>query len=101
MMSAILPLSDGSRFRVLSAGDGPPVLLIHGVGLRAEVWGPQIEALSPAIAYESTLEPHQQRWLLALDAPGALGPEFALSGTLTATSREPLSQRQRFAQRLH
>ena len=42
---------------------------------------PQIEALSPAIAYESTLEPHQQRWLLALDAPGALGPEFALSGT--------------------
>ena len=58
---------------------------------------PQIEALSPAIAYESTLEPHQQRWLLALDAPGALGPEFALFGTLTATSREPLSQRQRFA----
>ena len=58
---------------------------------------PQIEALSPAIAYETTLEPHQQRWLLALDAPDALGPEFALFGTLTATSREPLSQRQRFA----
>ena len=29
--------------------------------------------------------------------PTALAPEFALSGTLTATSREPLSQRQRFA----
>jgi transglutaminase-like putative cysteine protease len=58
---------------------------------------PQIEALSPPIAYETTLEPQQQRWLLALDAPGALGPEFVLSGTLTATSREPLSQRQRFA----
>jgi transglutaminase-like putative cysteine protease len=58
---------------------------------------PQIEAQSPAIAYETTLEPQQQRWLLALDAPGALGPEFVLSGTLTATSREPLSQRQRFA----
>ena len=58
---------------------------------------PQIEPLSPPIAYETTLEPQQQRWLLALDAPGALGPEFALSSTLTATSREPLSQRQRFA----
>lgn len=58
---------------------------------------PQIEPLSPPIAYETTLEPQQQRWLLALDAPGALGPEFLLSGTLTATSREPLSQRQRFA----
>jgi len=58
---------------------------------------PQIEPLSPPIAYETTLEPQQQRWLLALDAPGPLGPEFALSSTLTATSREPLSQRQRFA----
>ncbi|MBK8891989.1 MAG: DUF3488 domain-containing transglutaminase family protein [Dechloromonas sp.] len=58
---------------------------------------PQIEPQSPPIAYETTLEPQQQRWLLALDAPGALGPEFALSSTLTATSREPLSQRQRFA----
>ncbi|MFY0611236.1 MAG: alpha/beta hydrolase [Hyphomicrobiaceae bacterium] len=27
-------------------GDGPAILLIHGVGLRAESWFPQIEALS-------------------------------------------------------
>ncbi len=47
MMSAILPLSDGARVRILSAGDGPPILLIHGVGLRAEVWAPQMNALSP------------------------------------------------------
>ena len=58
---------------------------------------PLVEALAPPVAYETTLEPHQQRWLLALDAPTALAPEFVLSGTLTATSREPLSQRQRFA----
>lgn len=58
MMSAILPLSDGGRVRVLSAGNGPPVLLIHGVGLRAEVWGPQIDALSAT---------HK---VLAVDMPG-------------------------------
>ena len=49
------------------------------------------------MSYEATLEPHQQRWLLALDAPAAPGPDFGLAGTLTATSREPLSQRRRYA----
>jgi len=57
---------------------------------------PNIEALTPPITYETTLEAHQQRWLLALDAPTALAPEIGLSGTLTATSREPVNHRQRF-----
>lgn len=57
-MSAILPLSDGSRARVISAGTGAPVLLIHGVGLRAEVWEPQIAALSATYN------------VLAVDMPG-------------------------------
>lgn len=38
------------------AGDGPPVILIHGVGLNADVWAMQIEALAPshrAIAYDT------------------------------------------------
>lgn len=48
MMSQTLQLSDGSTVRLLVAGPeaAPPVLLIHGVGMRAEAWGPQIEALS-------------------------------------------------------
>lgn len=58
MMSAILPLSDGSRVRVMSGGAGAPVLLIHGVGLRAEVWGPQMQALSA------------RHNVLAVDMPG-------------------------------
>lgn len=58
---------------------------------------PQIEALSPTLAYETTLEPHQQRWLLALDAPGTLPADLALESTLTATSRVPIVQRQRFS----
>ena len=58
---------------------------------------PEIEAKSAAITYEATLEPHNQRWLLALDAPASLPPESILSGTLTVTTREPVNQRQRFA----
>jgi pimeloyl-ACP methyl ester carboxylesterase len=46
MMSRTLQLSDGSTARVLEAGAGEPLLLIHGVGLRAEAWGPQIDALA-------------------------------------------------------
>ena len=58
---------------------------------------PEIETLSSPIAYETTIEAHQQRWLLALDAPANLAPEIGLSGALTATLREPLNHRQRFA----
>jgi (E)-2-((N-methylformamido)methylene)succinate hydrolase len=46
MMSRTLRLSDGTHVRVVEAGTGPTLLLLHGVGLRAEVWEPQIAALS-------------------------------------------------------
>ena len=46
MMSRTLRLSDGLTVRVIEGGAGAPVLLIHGVGLRAEVWAPQMAALS-------------------------------------------------------
>ena len=45
MMSRTLRLSDGGRARVIEAGQGEPLLLIHGVGMRAEAWAPQIAAL--------------------------------------------------------
>jgi (E)-2-((N-methylformamido)methylene)succinate hydrolase len=45
MMSRTLRLSDGLSVRVIEEGTGPTVLLLHGVGLRAEVWEPQIAAL--------------------------------------------------------
>lgn len=57
---------------------------------------PEIVPLSPAIGYETTLEAHHQRWLLALDAPLSLPPESALDGGLTASSRLPVDLRQRF-----
>lgn len=46
MMSRTLRLSDGLSVRALGAGAGEPLVLIHGVGMRAEAWGPQITNLS-------------------------------------------------------
>ncbi len=57
---------------------------------------PHQENLSPPIGYETTIEPHRQRWLLALDAPVSLPPESAINGLLTARSRQAINQRQRF-----
>lgn len=45
MTPQTLLLSDGVT-RYLEAGSGAPVLLLHGVGLCAAAWGPQIAALS-------------------------------------------------------
>jgi transglutaminase-like putative cysteine protease len=56
----------------------------------------KLEALAPPIGYETTLEAHNQPWLLALDVPVDLPAETALNGTLTATSRNAINERQRF-----
>lgn len=56
----------------------------------------RIENLSLPIAYETTLEAHNQHWLLALEAPTSLPPETTLNGTLSATSRSAITERQRF-----
>ncbi len=68
MMSKTLQGSDGT-LAWIEAGSGEPVLLLHGVGMRAEAWGPQIEALSKT---------HR---VIALNMPGhgsALLPEGSL-----------------------
>jgi len=57
---------------------------------------PRVEAVSSKITYETTLEAHGQRWLLALDAPSSLPPESSVSGTLTANHRQAVTSRQRF-----
>lgn len=58
MTPKILRLSDGAAARVLEAGVGVPVLLLHGVGMRAEAWGPQITTLG------------QDHRVIAADLPG-------------------------------
>jgi len=58
MTPRTLRLSDGKAVRVLVSGKGEPLVLIHGVGMRAEAWGPQIAALS------------RDHHVIALDMPG-------------------------------
>lgn len=107
---ANLALSGEIAFRVRFAEPVPPRGLLYWRGPVLEYYDgrtwrpqpsrprpPQIEVLSPAQAYETTLEPHQQRWLLALDAPGTVPADLTLDSTLTATNRVPLTQRQRFS----
>jgi len=107
-MIANLAQSSEIAFRVRFDGDIPAKDKLYWRGPVLEnfdgaTWRPltarhplRIETISPPIAYETTLEAHSQRWLLALDATTGLPPETALSGTLTATSRQPVTSRQRF-----
>jgi|LauGreDrversion4_2_1035121.scaffolds.fasta_scaffold30994_2 pimeloyl-ACP methyl ester carboxylesterase len=50
MMSRTQPLSDGSTLSLIEVGPaghgGEPLLLIHGVGMCARAWAPQIAALA-------------------------------------------------------
>jgi poly(3-hydroxyoctanoate) depolymerase len=48
---------DGTRLRVATTGDGPPLLLLMGIGGNLEMWGPLAEQLPG-------------RRLIAFDAPG-------------------------------
>lgn len=75
---------DGRAWRAMRAGNLPR----HT---------PEVEARSTPVAYEITLESHQQRWLLALDAPLTLPQGAVLSARLQAFSRDPVRQRSRFA----
>lgn len=68
MTSTTLLLSDGTRATVLEAGAGPVVLLIHGVGMCAAAWRPQISALS------------KDRRVVAVNMPGHGGSDQLPSG---------------------
>ena len=50
--------SDFGTLQAITAGEGPIVLLVHGVGLQAEAWAAQIDALA-----------HRFR-VIAVDMPG-------------------------------
>ena len=57
MMWTIRQRSDFGALRAIRRGAGPQALLLHGVGLRAEAWNAQIDALArhfAVIAPEAT-----------------------------------------------
>ena len=106
---ASLAQSSEIAFRVHFEGEIPPQGKLYWRGPVMEsfdgtTWRPfpgrhaaeRLELISPLISYQTTLEAHNQRWLLALDAPSGLPAEIALNGELTAAARQAINTRQRF-----
>lgn len=54
-----------------------------------------VTPLGPTVDYEITLEGHNQRWLLALDAPVKWPADAVLDGRMTLLASKPLTSRQR------
>ncbi|WP_234086593.1 DUF3488 and transglutaminase-like domain-containing protein [Azonexus sp. R2A61] len=105
---AQLARSDEIAFRVSFAGPIPPRARLYWRGpvlenfdgrrwLRHPRQAPvaRVIAEGPGIAYESTLEANQQRWLMALDAPLAWPASARLDSRLSVVADKPLEARQR------
>lgn len=59
----------------------------------------EFEKTDPAIEYTVTLEPHQQRWLFALDMPAMLPPKSRMSAELQILSLQPVDKVTRYEMR--
>ncbi|MDR2188327.1 MAG: DUF3488 and transglutaminase-like domain-containing protein [Azonexus sp.] len=110
---ANLAQSGEIAFRVFFDGESPPPGRLYWRGpvlenFDGQTWHPrpqvfsgrgprpQLRFESQPVSYQMTLEGHNQRWLLALDAPSVLPDDVILSSTLTANSRQPIIDRQRY-----
>ena len=73
----------GLRLRVREVGDGPPILLVNGIGAHVEMWGPLERALS-------------DRRVVSFDAPGtgaSQTPPYPLTMGALAALVEELADR--------
>lgn len=83
----VLEETDGATWRIASDNENAPP--------------PLIEGQSAPLTYTLTLEAHQQRWLLALDAPSTVPANTRLASTLTLLAQRPIDQRQRYELAAH
>lgn len=94
-------------FRVRFTGPIPPKQQLYWRGPVLDVFDgttwrpdgyrgrrPQLLVEGEMTHYEITLEPHRQRWLLALDAPIRFPERAIVNSKLTALLPEPLMERQ-------
>lgn len=104
-----LALDDSVAFRVEFSGPPPRHALLYWRGPVFEYFDgrrwlpPQRYGIAPAFTatgmpthYTITLEPNQQRWLLALDLPTRLPTGAQLASRLQAVFTEPVTQRRRY-----
>jgi len=57
---------------------------------------PLSETTGQEVSYEVTLEPHNQRWLFALDIPGKVPPFAFIGGDFQLYANEPIKNRIRY-----
>ena len=104
-----LILSDAVAFRVKFNGTVPSAKQLYWRGPvmwdfdgrtwtapRALYGTPEFTAHSPPISYEVTLEPHNKRWLFALDVPGKVPPRAFASADFQLYSAQPVTTRTRY-----
>jgi transglutaminase-like putative cysteine protease len=110
-----LSLSDAVAFRVDFHGEAPPAaqmywrgpVLTHFDGrtwtapFTGEYRRPELQALDAGIDYTVTLEPHQKRWLFALDLPATVPDKAVLASDYQLLARTPVNSRIRYDLRSH
>lgn len=106
MTWTIRPRSKTGALAAVTAGDGPLLVLIHGVGLQAEAWGAQITALaqdyrvvavdmpghgdSPRLKETPTLAAYTDRIAEVIDGPATvIGHSFGSMIALDLAIRHP------------
>jgi transglutaminase-like putative cysteine protease len=65
-------------------------------GVNATLQAPTLAGTADPMEYSVTLEPHNKRWLFALDMPGKLSIPADLAPDFVLLSKEPLAARTRY-----
>jgi transglutaminase-like putative cysteine protease len=105
-----LSLSQAVAFRVSFEGTPPPRDLMYwrgpvlwdfdGItwtaGMRVRSKLPQLDHIERPVDYTVTLEPHNKRWLFALDMPGKLSVASVITDDFQVLSKEPVIARIRY-----
>jgi transglutaminase-like putative cysteine protease len=104
-----LTLSDSVAFRVRFEGEQPRRRYLYWRGpvmwdFDGRTWSvprffynvPLVEISGVPVEYEVTLEPHNKRWLFALDLPGQVPPLAFMGGDLQLYSSVPVNKRTRY-----
>lgn len=104
-----LALSDAVAFRVRFESEIPRAKDLYWRGplmwdFDGRTWSaqsfvyttPRIEAQGDVVKYEITLEPHNRRWLFALDLPAVAPPRSIISTDYQLYSVQPVNNRLRY-----
>ena len=62
----------------------------------AATQAPQLQLAGQPVEYDVTLEPHNKRWLFALDMPATLPPHSSITPGLLLLADQPVTQRMRY-----